>query len=85
HGPHAGQVDTFAVLPGYPDNVRRNSEGEFWVALHAKDTPFAKWTAANQWAAKVLLKFGNFKQLQKSLAQKPHAAAIKLSDEGKIL
>ncbi|CAJ2671610.1 unnamed protein product [Trifolium pratense] len=85
HGPHAGQVDTFAVLPGYPDNVRRNSEGEFWVALHAKDTPFAKWTAANQWAAKVLLKFGNFKQLHKSLAQKPHAAAIKLSDEGKIL
>jgi sugar lactone lactonase YvrE len=85
HGPNAGQVDTFAVLPGYPDNVRRNSEGQFWVALHAKDTPFAKWTSSNKWAAKALLKLGNFKQLHKSLAQKPHGVAIKLSDEGKIL
>ncbi|AET00433.1 putative strictosidine synthase transcription factor WD40-like family [Medicago truncatula] len=34
HGPNAGQVNTFAVLPGYPDNIRRNSDGQFWVALH---------------------------------------------------
>ena len=24
HGPNAGQVNTFAVLPGYPDNIRRD-------------------------------------------------------------
>lgn len=33
-GTKAGQVDTFAVLPGFPDNIRRNSNGQFWVALH---------------------------------------------------
>ncbi|KEH23602.1 putative strictosidine synthase transcription factor WD40-like family [Medicago truncatula] len=84
-GPNAGQVDTFAVLPGFPDNVRRNSEGQFWVALHAKETPFAKWMSSNLWAGKALSKLGNFKWLHASLAMKPHAAAIKLSDEGEIL
>lgn len=84
-GPNSGQVDTFAVLPGFPDNIRRNSEGQFWVALHAKETPFAKLIASNPWAGKALLKLGNFKQLHASLAKKPHAAAIKLSNEGEIL
>ncbi|KAJ1404179.1 Strictosidine synthase, conserved region [Sesbania bispinosa] len=87
HGPNAGQVDTFAVLPGFPDNVRRNSEGQFWVALHAKGTPFAKWVTSNSWAGNALLKFGlNFKLLHTSFAgSKPHAVAIKLSDKGVIL
>ncbi|EOA24346.1 hypothetical protein CARUB_v10017585mg [Capsella rubella] len=33
-GPKAGTQDVFAVLPGYPDNIRRNSNGEFWVAIN---------------------------------------------------
>lgn len=86
-GPNAGQVDTFAVLPGFPDNVRRNSEGQFWVALHAKATPFAKWISSFPWLGNALPKVGfNFKQLHTSFAGwKPHATAIKLSDKGEIL
>lgn len=34
-GPKAGKVNTFADLPGFPDNIRRNSNGQFWVALHS--------------------------------------------------
>lgn len=87
HGPNAGQVDTFAVLPGFPDNVRRNSEGQFWVALHSKVTPFAKWVASNPWARNALLKLEiNFKWLHASFGgPKPHAVAMKLSDKGEIL
>ncbi|KAK7244456.1 hypothetical protein RIF29_39278 [Crotalaria pallida] len=87
HGPNAGQVDTFAELPGFPDNVRRNSEGQFWVALHSKVSPFAMWVSSNSWAGKALLKVGfNLKQLHSSFAgKKPHATAIKLSDKGEIL
>jgi len=86
-GPKAGRVDTFAELPGFPDNVRRNSEGHFWVALHAKASPFAKWVSSNPWAGKAMLKIGfNFKQLHSSFAGwKPHAAAVKLSERGEIL
>ncbi|CAN4103156.1 unnamed protein product [Withania somnifera] len=34
-GPLAGTHDTFAKLPGFPDNIRINSKGEFWVAMQA--------------------------------------------------
>ncbi|KAM3395788.1 protein STRICTOSIDINE SYNTHASE-LIKE 10-like [Capsicum galapagoense] len=34
-GPLAGTHDTFAELPGFPDNIRINSKGELWVALQA--------------------------------------------------
>ncbi|KAI4300874.1 hypothetical protein L6164_034201 [Bauhinia variegata] len=86
-GPNAGQVDTFAELPGFPDNVRRNSKGEFWVALHAKKSPFAKWLASNSWARQLILKLQfSFKQLHSSFAgRKPHGCAIKLSEKGEIL
>jgi len=31
----AGKVNTFVDLPGFPDNIRRNSYGKFWVALYS--------------------------------------------------
>ncbi|KAI4348614.1 hypothetical protein L6164_009319 [Bauhinia variegata] len=86
-GPNAGQVDTFAELPGFPDNVRRNSKGEFWVALHAKRTPFGKWLSSNTWARELMIKLPfSFKQLHALFGgKKPHGSAIKLSDRGEIL
>jgi hypothetical protein len=32
-GPRAGRNETFAELPGYPDNVRTDGRGGYWVAL----------------------------------------------------
>lgn len=32
-GPMAGKSEVFAQLPGFPDNVKRNRQGEFWVAI----------------------------------------------------
>ncbi|TKW32917.1 hypothetical protein SEVIR_2G198200v4 [Setaria viridis] len=32
-GPRAGRSETFAELPGYPDNVRADGRGGYWVAL----------------------------------------------------
>ncbi|TKV96132.1 hypothetical protein SEVIR_9G409500v4 [Setaria viridis] len=33
-GPKAGQYELMADLPGYPDNVRRDAKGGYWVALN---------------------------------------------------
>jgi hypothetical protein len=33
-GTHAGQYELFADLPGYPDNVRRDGQNGYWVALN---------------------------------------------------
>ncbi|XP_052175731.1 protein STRICTOSIDINE SYNTHASE-LIKE 10-like [Diospyros lotus] len=87
NGPNAGKSDVFAELPGFPDNVRSNSKGEFWVALHAKKGTVADWFVLNPWIGKALLKLTlNFKQLHYLLVGgKPHATAIKLSEEGVIL
>jgi hypothetical protein len=38
-GLNAGTVETFADLPGYPDNVRKNGRGQFWVAIDCCRTP----------------------------------------------
>lgn len=86
-GPKAGSTDTFAELPGFPDNIRRNSKGEFWVALHAKQGFFAKWFVSNKWVGKSLLKLPlDFKQLHSLLVGgKAHATAIKFSVNGEIL
>lgn len=86
-GPNARKHDIFVDLPGYPDNIRRNSEGEFWVALHCKNGLVAKLTASYSWFGHGLLKLPlNFKQLHYLfVGGKPHATAIKLSDEGEVL
>ncbi|CAO2167966.1 unnamed protein product [Urochloa humidicola] len=33
-GPNAGTAELFTDLPGYPDNVRPDGNGGYWVALH---------------------------------------------------
>ncbi|CAN6325255.1 unnamed protein product [Urochloa humidicola] len=33
-GPKAGEYELMADLPGYPDNVRRDARGGYWVALN---------------------------------------------------
>jgi sugar lactone lactonase YvrE len=35
-GSKAGNSEPFADLPGYPDNVRRDGKGGYWVALHGE-------------------------------------------------
>ncbi|OEL35995.1 Protein STRICTOSIDINE SYNTHASE-LIKE 10 [Dichanthelium oligosanthes] len=41
-GPKANTSEIFAELPGYPDNVRPDGKGGYWVALHREkyELPF---------------------------------------------
>lgn len=86
-GPNAGKSEVFAELPGFPDNVRRNPKGEFWVALHVKKSTFSHWLVSNPWAGKVLLKLRlSFKQLHTIFVGfKPHAIVVRLSEKGEVL
>ncbi|KAG6430991.1 hypothetical protein SASPL_109066 [Salvia splendens] len=86
-GPNAGKQDVFAEVPGYPDNIRTNSEGEFWVALHSKNGLIAKLSTSYSWFGRGLWKLPlSFKQLHYLIVGgKPHATAIKLSDTGEVL
>ncbi|KAM2227482.1 hypothetical protein ACFXTI_014283 [Malus domestica] len=86
-GPNAGNTDVFAELPGFPDNIRRNSNGEFWVALHAKSGFVSKFITSNTWVGKLMLKLPlGFKRLHSLLVGgKAHATAVKLSENGEVL
>jgi sugar lactone lactonase YvrE len=43
-GPNVGRSEPFADLPGYPDNVRPDRRGGYWVALHREknELPFGR-------------------------------------------
>ncbi|PHT37238.1 Protein STRICTOSIDINE SYNTHASE-LIKE 10 [Capsicum baccatum] len=86
-GPHAGKHGTFADLTGYPDNIRRNSKGEFWVALHSKRSLLSKLVTSNSWLGKTALKLPvSIQQLHFMLVGwQAHATAIKLSEDGQVL
>lgn len=85
-GPNAGKQDVFAELPGFPDNIRRNSNGEFWVALHSKLTPVAKRAVSDPKYGQTLLNLPiSMEELHTKLVGGPHATAVKLSENGKVL
>ncbi|KAJ4790806.1 Strictosidine synthase [Rhynchospora pubera] len=56
-GEKAGTSDVFAILPGFPDNVRTNEKGEFWVAVHCRRTIYAhlmsQWTQVRKFMMKL--------------------------------
>ena len=39
-GPKAGMSELLVDLPGYPDNVRPDRKGGYWVALHREKYEF---------------------------------------------
>ncbi|KAJ4969760.1 hypothetical protein NE237_002859 [Protea cynaroides] len=86
-GPKAGSLDVIAELPGFPDNIRRNSEGDFWVALYSKKGSIEKFALSNPWFGKLFVKLpDSVKRLQAKIgAMKAHATAIKLNEEGEVL
>lgn len=68
-GPRTGTFDTFAELPGYPDNIKRNSKGEYWVALGQE---------------KIQLN-GLQKRAANLEPMLDHPIALRLSQEGRVL
>ncbi|XP_056158312.1 protein STRICTOSIDINE SYNTHASE-LIKE 10-like [Syzygium oleosum] len=86
-GPNAGKFDIFADLPGYPDNIKRNSRGEFWVALHAKKGPVLRFLLSNSLIGNFALRLPiSLQKLHLLLVGgKAEATAVKLGKEGEIL
>lgn len=53
-GDRAGQWEVFAAnLPAYPDNIRRDDQGLYWVALPSRRTPLLDATHHTPWLREV--------------------------------
>ncbi|KAK9125010.1 hypothetical protein Scep_013856 [Stephania cephalantha] len=86
-GEKAGTSEVFAILPGFPDNVRTNEKGEFWVAVHCRRSMYAYINGLYPRLRTFLLRLpipAKFHYLMQA-GGRIHAIVMKYSPEGKIL
>ncbi|KAJ8559699.1 hypothetical protein K7X08_003757 [Anisodus acutangulus] len=85
-GEKAGTSEVMAVLPGYPDNVRANERGEFWVAIHSRRTIYSYINSKYPQLRLFLLKLPIPVKLRSLLhGGQLRAIVVKYSPEGKLL
>ncbi|MED6151771.1 cohesin loading factor Ssl3 [Stylosanthes scabra] len=86
-GEKAGTSEIIAILPGAPDNVRVNEDGDFWVALHCRRYMYAYINALYPNIRNIMLKLPIPTKYQYLLqiGGRLHALVVKYSPEGKIL
>ncbi|XVF05044.1 hypothetical protein REPUB_Repub05bG0137200 [Reevesia pubescens] len=86
-GEKAGTSEVFAILPGFPDNVRTNKDGEFWVAIHCRRSMYSHILGLYPKLRKFILKLPIATKIQYLLqiGGKLHAQVVKYSPEGKLL
>ncbi|CAI0374572.1 unnamed protein product [Linum tenue] len=56
YGLQNGEMEVFAELDGYPDNIKRSPTRGYWVGLYSKRTTLLKWLVSNPWIGKSLVK-----------------------------
>ncbi|KAI7990242.1 Protein STRICTOSIDINE SYNTHASE-LIKE 10 [Camellia lanceoleosa] len=83
----SGIVEDFAHLPGFPNNIRRNLKGEFWVAIHAKRGKILKWLLSYHWVGNTLIKFPfDITKLYSYLPKwRVCGLAVRLNEDGEVL
>ncbi|GLJ31772.1 hypothetical protein SUGI_0639110 [Cryptomeria japonica] len=86
-GPKAGTTDTFAILPGFADNVRINEKGEFWVALHCRRNALTYFLGARPGLRMLLLRLpiSAEQQYMGMVGGKVHGIIAKYSSDGELL
>ena len=86
-GEKAGTTEVFATLPGFPDNVRTNEKGEFWVAIHCRRTLYAYLISIYPRLRKFLLSLPIPVKYHYMfhIGGKLHALIIKYGPDGEIL
>lgn len=86
-GEKAGTSEVMAVVPGYPDNIRTNERGEFWVAIHARRSVYSYISGLYPNLRKFLLKLPIPVRIHYLLyiGGRLHGTIVKYSPEGKVL
>lgn len=86
-GEKAGTSEVFAILPGFPDNIRTNKDGDFWVALHCRrnlaNYVLATWPKFRDFVLRLPIKAKY--QFLIFIGGWPHGAILKYSPEGELL
>lgn len=86
-GEKAGTSEVLANMPGFPDNVRTNKDGDFWVGIHSRRTQYTYLTALYPQIRKLLLKLPISVKIHYLLTVGgwSNGIVVKVSPEGKVL
>ncbi|RLN15965.1 protein STRICTOSIDINE SYNTHASE-LIKE 13 [Panicum miliaceum] len=85
-GPRTGELEVFANLPGFPDNVRSNGKGQFWVAIDCCRTPAQEVFAKQPWLRTAYFKFPlTLRMLTRRAATRMHTVLALLDGEGRVV
>ncbi|XP_042474908.1 protein STRICTOSIDINE SYNTHASE-LIKE 3-like [Macadamia integrifolia] len=86
-GEKAGTSELFAIMPGFPDNVRTNENGEFWVAISCRHSLYNHICGLYPKLRKFLLKLPVTIKYQflATIGGWHHGVVVKYSPEGKLV
>ncbi|XP_010906109.3 protein STRICTOSIDINE SYNTHASE-LIKE 13 [Elaeis guineensis] len=85
-GHKTGQLEVFADLPGFPDNIRMNEKGQFWVAIDCCRTPIQEVFSRNPWLRRIYFRLPlkmNF--LARLVGMEMYTVISLFNNEGKIV
>lgn len=85
-GPKQGKTEVVANLPGFPDNVRINENGTFWVAIDCCRTAAQEVFVHNPWLRSVYFRLPvPMRYLARIAGMKMYTMIALLNEEGEIL
>uniref|UniRef100_M1BMP4 Strictosidine synthase n=1 Tax=Solanum tuberosum TaxID=4113 RepID=M1BMP4_SOLTU len=85
----AGSVEVVSELPGFPDNIKRNKKGEFWVGVNSRRSKLLDWVLSKNWIKNNLVKIPfDITKAHSFLANNGFGGgslAIRLSEDGHVV
>lgn len=85
-GPKTGAVELVANLPGFPDNVRMNENGQFWVAIDCCRTAAQEVLTHNPWIRNIYFRLPmRMSILARLMGMRMYTVVSLLDENGEVL
>ncbi|KAM7461225.1 hypothetical protein LguiA_029346 [Lonicera macranthoides] len=85
-GPKTGMVELVADLPGFPDNIRLNEKGEYWVAIDCCRTRAQEVLIHYPWVRNIYFRLPlPIRYLARIMGMRMYSVISLFNDDGEIL
>ncbi|CAK9168604.1 unnamed protein product [Ilex paraguariensis] len=85
-GHKSGTVELVADLPGFPDNIRLNEKGQFWVAMDCCRTQAQEVFIQNPWMRSIYFRLPvPMRYLARLVGMRMYSVISLFSEKGEIL
>ncbi|CAN4083486.1 unnamed protein product [Withania somnifera] len=85
-GPRRGTVEIVANLPGFPDNVRVNEKGQFWVAIDCCRTRAQEVLINNPWMRSIYFRLPiRMRYLARLMGMRMYTVVLLFNENGEVI